>query len=112
MRYTSGFYPIQKMWDRDSKIVRDNFGRKRKPTGFIYFPGSKVREAEGHLTMRLRLLNTVINSAPMIGKYINKLIFNRQCPTRRVKDIKFSDIENTSSVRSVMRVTPVTGIQR
>ena len=39
MRYTSACDPIQKMWDIDSKIERDNFGRKRKPTGFIYLPG-------------------------------------------------------------------------
>ena len=68
MRYTSGFYPIQKMWDRDRKIARDNFGRKRKPTGFIYLPGSKFWEAEGHLMIRLCLQDSVINSAPMIEK--------------------------------------------
>ena len=39
MRCTSGGYPKQEMWDRDRKIARDNFGRKRKSTGFIYLPG-------------------------------------------------------------------------
>ena len=53
MRYTSGCDPLEEMWDRENKIARDNFGRKRKKTGFIYLPGSKFREAESHLTMRL-----------------------------------------------------------
>ena len=30
MRFSYGYYPIQKMWDRDRKIARDNFGRNRK----------------------------------------------------------------------------------
>ena len=45
MIYTSGCYPIHEMWDRDKKISRDNFGRKRKTTGLIYLPGSKFRKA-------------------------------------------------------------------
>ena len=52
MIYTSGYDTMQKMWDRDLKIARDNFGGKRKSTGYIYLPGSKLREAEGRLTMR------------------------------------------------------------
>ena len=60
------------MWDRYRKIARDNLGKKRKPTGFIYLPGPKLREAEGHLSMRSCLKDAVINSAPRIGKYINK----------------------------------------
>ena len=43
------------MWERDRKIPRDKFGKKRKSTGFIYLPGSKLREAEGNLSMRSRL---------------------------------------------------------
>ena len=73
MRYTSGCDPTQKMWDRYRKIARDKFGRKRKSTGFINLPGSKFREAEAHLTMRSCLQDAVINSAPGIEKYINKL---------------------------------------
>ena len=61
------------MWDRDRKIARDNFGRKRKPTGFIYLPGSKYREAESHLIMRSCLKDAVIIYAYRIGKCINKL---------------------------------------
>ena len=95
------------MYDRDRKIARDNFGRKRKSTGFIYLPGSKFRESEGHLTIRLCLQYAVINFAPRIGKYINKLELYRQCPPRRVKDTKMSEIKNNSCVRNVMRVTPV-----
>ena len=82
MIYTSGYDPMQKMWDRDLKIARDNFGGKRKSTGYIYLPGSKFREAEGHLTMRSCLQDAVINYAPRIGKYINKLESYRQVPPR------------------------------
>ena len=39
MRYTPGYDPIQVMWDRDMKMERDHFGRKRKETGCIYLPG-------------------------------------------------------------------------
>ena len=35
----------------------------------------------------------------------------RQLPPRRVKDKKTPEIENTSCVRNVMRVTPVSGIE-
>ena len=111
MRCTSGGYPKQEMWDRDRKIARDHFGRKRKSTGFIYLPGSKFREAEGHLSMRSCLQDAVINSSPRIGKHINKIELYRQCPHRRVKDTKISEKENTSCVRNVMRVTTVYGIE-
>ena len=40
--------PLHALWDRDRKIARDNFGKRIKSTGFIYFPGSEFREAEGH----------------------------------------------------------------
>ena len=108
---TSGCDPIQKMWDRDSRIARGNFGRKMESTGFIYLPASKFREAEGHLTMGSCLQDAVINSVPRIGKYINKLEFYRQCPPRKLKDKKMSDIENTSCVKNVMTVTLVSGIE-
>ena len=49
MRYTSSGDPLQAMQDRDRKTARGNFGKKIKPTGFIYIPGSEFREAEGHL---------------------------------------------------------------
>ena len=39
MRYKPGYDPIQKMWDRDNKIARNNFERKVKSTGYIYLPG-------------------------------------------------------------------------
>ena len=77
MIYTPGYDPMQKMWDRDRKIARDNFGKKRKPTGYIYCNGSKFREAEGNLTMRTYLQDAVIKSASSIVKYINKLEFYR-----------------------------------
>ena len=110
MIYTVGGDPMQEMWNRDRKIVRETFGRKIKSTGFIYLPGSKFRGAEGHLSMRSCLQDAVINSAPRIGKYINKLEFYRQFPPRRVKNKKMSEIENTSCMRNVMRVIPVSGI--
>ena len=87
-RYTSGCDPIKQMWDRDGKIAREKFGRKIKPTGFIYLTGSKFREAEGNLMMRSCLQDAFINSAPRIGKYINKLEFYIQCTPRRVKYTK------------------------
>ena len=110
MRCTYFGDPLQKMWDRDRKIAREKFGKKRKSTGFIYIPGPKFREAEGHLSMRSRLQDAVINSAPRIGKYIDKHEFYRQCPPRRVKDTNIYKIENTSCVRNCMKVTPVFGI--
>ena len=73
MIYTPGYDPIQKMWDRDQKTARDNFGRKIKSTGYIHLPGSKFHEAEGNLTVRSCLQDAVINSSPRIGKHINKL---------------------------------------
>ena len=104
--------PIYELWDRDRKIAGDNFGKKRKPTGFIFFPGSDFREAEGHLSMSLCLQDAVINSSPRIGKYIDKQELYRQCLPRKVKDRNISEIENTSCVRNVMKVTPVSGIER
>ena len=58
------------------------------------------------------LQDTVINSAPMIVNYMNKIQLYYQCPPRRVKDINMSYIENTLCVRSVMNVTPVFQIER
>ena len=37
---------------------------------------------------------------------------NRQLPPRKVKDTNISEIENTSCVRNVMEVNPVSGIER
>ena len=74
------------------KITKDNFGRKRKSTGYIYLPGSKYRESEGYLNLSSCLQDTVITSAPRIGKYINKIKLYNQCPTRRVKDTNMSEI--------------------
>ena len=78
MRCTFFGDPIQAMWDRDRKMTGANFGKKRESTGFIFLPGSKFREAEGHLLMRSCLQYAVINYAPRIGKYINKLEMYRQ----------------------------------
>ena len=64
------------------------------------------------MSIRLSLQDDVINSASRIGKYINKLEFYRQFPPRRVKDEKIFEIENTSCVRNVIRVTPVFRIER
>ena len=98
------------MWDRDRKIARVNSSRKIKSTGFNYLLGSKIGEAEGHLTMWSCLQDVVISSAPRIGKYINKLEFYRQFPPRTVKDSKIYEIENNSCMRSVMKVNPVSRI--
>ena len=112
MIYTSGCDIIHQMWDGYRKKARDNFSRKIKSTGFIYLPGSNVCESEGHLTMRSCLKDSNNNSTPRIGKYINKLKLYRIGPPRRVRDNFVSEIENTSCVRYVMRVTPVSGKER
>ena len=48
------------MLDRDTKVARQNFGRKRKPTGCIFLPGSGFSEAEGKLKIRSCLQDAVI----------------------------------------------------
>ena len=111
MRCISFGDPLQAMWNRDKKTTRENFGNKIKSTGFIYVPGSKFREAEGHLSMRSSLQDAIINSAPRIVRYIDKHELYRQCPPRKVKDTNISEIENTSCVRNVMKVNPVFGIE-
>ena len=70
--------PLQAMCDRDREMAKENFGRKIKATEFIYLPGSDLREADGHELMRSCLQDAVINSAPRIGKYINKQELYRQ----------------------------------
>ena len=100
------------MFDRDRKEARQNFYKKRKATGCIFLPWSGLREAEGNLKMRSCLQDAVINSAPRIGRFINKLELYRKCPPRRVKNSHISEIENTSCERNVMKVTPVYGIER
>ena len=72
MRCTSFGDPLHELWDRDRKTARDKFGKKRKSTRFIYVSGSELYESEGHLSMRSYLQDAVINSAPRIGKYIDK----------------------------------------
>ena len=86
--------------------------KKRKPTGCIFLPGSGFREAEGNFKMRSCLQDAVINSAPRIGKFINKLKLYRKFPPRRVNNSHISEIENCPCVRNVMNVTPVSGINR
>ena len=104
--------PLQAMWDRDRKMAKETFGRKRKATGCIFLPGSDLCEAGGHLSNRPCLQDTVINSSLSIGKYIDKQEFYRQCPPRKVKDTNISEIEHTLCVRNFMEVNPVSGIER
>ena len=85
---------------------------KQNQLDSFIFLGQNICEAEGHLLLRSCLQDAVINSDPMIVKYMNKLELYRQCPPRRVKDTKIFEIENTSCVRNIMRVTPVFGIER
>ena len=103
--------PLQAMLDRDMKVARQNFGRKRKPTGCIFLSGSGFCEAEGNLKMRSCLQDAVIYSAPRIEKNINKQELYRQCPPRRVKNSHISEIEDSACVRNVMNTTPVSGIE-
>ena len=109
MKY-SCYDPLQEMLDRDMKVARKNFGRKRKPTGCIFLYGLGFCEAEGNLKMRSCLQDDVIGSAPRIGKVINKQELYRQCPPIRVKNSHISEIEAPACVINVMNITPVSGI--
>ena len=62
--------------------------------------------------MRSCFQDAVVNYAPRIRKYINKLELYRKWPPIIVNNKKMSEIENTSCVRNVMRVTTVSGILR
>ena len=62
--------------------------------------------------MRSCLQDDVINSAPRIGKFINKQELYRQFPPRRVKDSHISEIENTSCVRNFMNLTLLSVIEQ
>ena len=94
MGCTSDGDPIQEMWYRDRIIARDDFGRKIKSTGLIYLPGSKLLKSEDNLSMGSCLQDAVINSAPSIEKYINKIELYRKCTPRRAKNTKKYEIEN------------------
>ena len=74
-----------KMWDRNMKKPRQIIWIKRKPTGYIYLTGFQFRKAEGHLKLRSCLHDTIIKSAPRIGKYINKNELYSQCTPQIVK---------------------------
>ena len=77
----------------------------------LFLPGSGFREAEGNLKMKSCLQYAVINSAPRIGKFMNKLELYRHFPPRRVKDSHISEIEDSARVRNFMNITPVSGIE-
>ena len=62
--------------------------------------------------MRSFLQDAVINYVPIIGKFINKLELYRHCPPRRVNNSHISEIENSSCVRNVTNMTPVSEIDR
>ena len=73
IRCSFGYDSSGRMWDIDRKITNHNFERTRKSTGYIYIPGNKYREAGGYLKMISCLQDSVIDSTPRIGKYINNL---------------------------------------
>ena len=81
------------MWNRYLKLTKDNFGRKIKPTGYIYLDGSRYCEAKGHLKLRLSLQGAIINSASNIVKYTKELELYNQRPPRKVKDSNMSEIK-------------------
>ena len=56
------------MLDRNFKVAKHNFGRKRKPTGCIFLFGSGLRDAVGNYKLRSCLQDAVINAALRIGK--------------------------------------------
>ena len=64
------------------------------------------------MKLRSSLHDAIINSAPMIGKYVNKHELYRQFPPRRVKETNMNEIENSSCVINVMTVTPILEIER
>ena len=112
IRCSFGYISRGKMWDRYLKITNHNFGRKRKPTGNMYLPRKKYREAEGHLNLRSCLQDSVIHSSPSIGRYINKLKLCNQFPPRILKYKNTSEIENTLCLIIVMNVNPVFQIEK
>ena len=91
---------------------QENFGRKIKPTGCIYLPGTQFLEVEGHLNLSSCLHDAIINPPPRTGKYISNHKLYRQFPPRRAKDKNTNDIESYSCVRNVVNVTPVLNIER
>ena len=84
------------MWDIYRKIINYNFGRKRKSNGYIYPPGSKYRESEGHFNLRLFFQYAVVNIVPSIGKQTNKLELYNKCPHRRVKNTRLGPSQDVS----------------
>ena len=73
-QYGSNVYSSwDKMWDIDMKKTRQKFGRKRKPTRYIYLLWSQSHEDEGNLKLSSCLHDAVINSSPRIGKYVKKM---------------------------------------
>ena len=99
------------MLDRNFKEAKQNFGRKRKPIGCIFLSDSGLRDAVGNLKLRSCLQDSVINSAPRIGKFLNKEKLYRQCPPRRVKNSHISEIEKCACVTNAMNITPISGIE-
>ena len=99
------------MLDRNYKVAKHKFGKKRKPTGCIFLSGSGLRDTVGNLKLSSCLQDAVINSAPRIGKFINKEELCRQCPPRRVKNSHISEIEKCACVTNVMNITPMSGIE-
>ena len=73
MIYASGGDQIQEMQDIDRKNIKRRFWKKKKINWICLSYWVKLREAEGHLSMSSCLQDAVINSAPRIGKYTNKL---------------------------------------
>ena len=90
-----GYSSRGKIWDRDLKNTKDNFGRKGKSNGYNCLPVSQYREAECYLNLRSCLQDADIFSSPRIGKYINKILLYNQCHPRIVKDTNMSHIKNS-----------------
>ena len=55
------------MWKEQEKLWKTNL------TEFIYLPVSQLHQAESDLKLRSCLHDAVINAAPIIGKFINKI---------------------------------------
>ena len=61
-----GYSSRGKIWDRGMKKTKQNFGRKKKPTGYIYFPRPQYCESEAHLKLSSCLHDFDNNSSPKL----------------------------------------------
>ena len=81
--------------------------KKSKPTGYLYLPGSQLRQEERDWEISSCLQYAVVNVSPHIVKYTNKEYLYRKCSTRPVKDMIINEINHAFCVSSIMNITSV-----